>query len=104
VFGLFWGPLYAKARSQTKEIAGVYRKSAIFLTVQWLLYPLVWLIGAPGLEWIDSTVTTALFVIIPIISKAGFGFFNLTLLRNMEEQMHTKTSRQQRTSVRLGMG
>ncbi|MCU0354112.1 MAG: bacteriorhodopsin [Cytophagales bacterium] len=86
VLYLFWGPLYDKAKSQEGGITEVYRKSATFLTVQWLLYPVAWIIGTPGLGWLDSTTTTILFIILPIISKAGFAFFNLGLLRKMETE------------------
>jgi bacteriorhodopsin len=83
VLYLFWNPLMAKARSQGPEIERVYRKSALFLTIQWLAYPTVWALGSMGLDLLDSTTTTVLFIILPIISKAGFGFFNLMLLRQL---------------------
>lgn len=86
VLYLMWVPLQAKANQQGPEIAGVYRSSALFLTIQWLAYPLVWLIGKMGLDLLDATTTTILFIILPIISKAGFGFFNLTKLRALPEQ------------------
>jgi bacteriorhodopsin len=84
VLYIFWGPLLEKARLQNEDIIRVYRYSAAYLTFQWIAYPVVWLIGQPGLGWLSPTVSVALFIILPIISKAGFGFFNLFLLRNME--------------------
>jgi bacteriorhodopsin len=45
------------------------------------------MLGKPGLNIIDATTTTVLFIILPIISKAGFGFFNLLLLRNLPEEV-----------------
>jgi bacteriorhodopsin len=83
VLYLMWKPLKLKAESQNRFIAGVYRKSALFLTVQWLAYPLVWMIGSMGLQLLDATTTSILFIVLPVISKAGFGFFNLYLLRNL---------------------
>lgn len=83
VLYIFWNPLLAKARSQGPEIERVYRKSALFLTIQWLAYPTVWAIGSMGLDLLEKTTTTVLFIILPIISKAGFGFFNLFLLRRL---------------------
>ncbi|GAA4467740.1 bacteriorhodopsin [Nibrella saemangeumensis] len=87
VLWLFWGPLLEKAKSQDKAIEDVYRKSATYLTVQWLAYPLVWLIGTQGLGLLNTTATTTLFILLPIISKAGFGFFNLMLLRNLPDSV-----------------
>jgi bacteriorhodopsin len=87
VLWIFWGPLFKKAVAQGAAIKEVYRKSATFLTIQWLAYPMVWMLGKPGLNIIDATTTTVLFIILPIISKAGFGFFNLLLLRNLPEEV-----------------
>jgi bacteriorhodopsin len=83
VFYIFWGPLLKIAKAQGPGIERVYRASATFLTVQWLIYPTVWLIGAPGMEILSPFATTVLFLIVPIVSKAGFGFFNLIKLRNL---------------------
>lgn len=81
VLYMMWQPLRHKAESQNSHIARVYRKSALFLTIQWLAYPLVWMLGSMGLGLLDKTGTTVLFIILPIISKSGFAFFNLFLLR-----------------------
>lgn len=90
VFYIFWGPLYAIAKTQGEGIERVYKASAIFLTVQWLLYPLVWIIGQPGMKLIGPFATTVLFLILPLVSKAGFGFFNLTKLRSLDEAFKPK--------------
>ncbi|MBC5991948.1 bacteriorhodopsin [Pontibacter sp. SD6] len=83
MFYIFWNPLYAIAKTQGENITRVYRGSAMFLTIQWLLYPIVWLIGDTGMKVVSPFTTTVLFLIIPIVSKAGFGFFNLLKLRDL---------------------
>jgi bacteriorhodopsin len=83
VLRMFWGPLYDKAKSQGPAIEAVYRGSATFLTVQWLLYPLAWALGTPGIGLLDSFTTTALLILLPIVSKAGFAFYNLSKLRGL---------------------
>lgn len=85
VLYIFWGPLLRIAKTQGPNLEKVYRASAVFLTVQWILYPLVWLIGSMGMQLLDSFTTTVLFLILPVVSKAGFGFFNLIKLRNLPE-------------------
>ncbi|RIV20042.1 hypothetical protein DYU11_24335 [Fibrisoma montanum] len=65
-----------------------YRGSARFLTVQWVLYPLVWALGTPGAGYIDPFLTTVLLIGLPIISKAGFGFYNLSKLRNLSPEVY----------------
>jgi bacteriorhodopsin len=85
VLYIFWGPLLGIAKTQGRAIERVYTKSATFLSIQWVLYPLLWIIGQPGLQLIGSFWTTVGFLILPIISKAGFGFYNLGLLRNLQD-------------------
>jgi bacteriorhodopsin len=89
---LFWKPLYAIARSQDLPIQNAYRKSAIYLTVQWLLYPLVWALGSMGLRVFGTELTSILYIILPIVSKAGFGFFNLNLLRKLPPPANQRTN------------
>ena len=86
VLYMFWVPLYKLAKSQGEELETIYRKSAIFLTVQWILYPAVWFIGTMGIGLIDAFGTTVLYIILPVVSKAGFGFYNLSLLRGMNDK------------------
>jgi bacteriorhodopsin len=76
----------AIAETQGAGIVNVYKASAVYLTVQWILYPIVWILGQPGMQIFDSFTTTVLFLILPVISKAGFGFFNLIKLRNLDRQ------------------
>jgi bacteriorhodopsin len=90
VLYLMWQPLQQKANSQNRYIASVYRKSAFFLTIQWLAYPLVWAVGSMGLGLLDKTTTTVLFILLPIVSKSGFGFFNLFLLRAIPAEAKSK--------------
>ncbi len=49
VYRLMWKELYEKAKIQGPELTAAYRASAVYLSVQWLLYPLVWALGTPGL-------------------------------------------------------
>jgi bacteriorhodopsin len=88
VYRLMWKELYEKAKIQGPELTQAYKASAIFLSVQWLLYPLVWALGAPGLGLFGELLTSVLFIILPIVSKAGFAFFNLSKLRGLPDYLH----------------
>lgn len=88
VYRLMWKELYEKAKIQGPELTQAYKSSAIFLSVQWLLYPLVWALGAPGLGLFGPLLTSVLFIILPIVSKAGFAFFNLSKLRGLPDYLH----------------
>ena len=88
VFRLMWKELYAKAKIQGPELTAAYRASAVYLSVQWLLYPLVWALGSPGLALFSPLLTSVLFIILPIVSKAGFAFYNLSKLRALPDHLH----------------
>lgn len=92
VLRIFWGPLHEKAKSQGTAITNVYRGSAVFLTVQWLLYPTVWALGTPGLGLLSSFTTTALLILLPIVSKSGFAFYNLSKLRNLPQAVYEESA------------
>lgn len=88
VFRLMWNELYVKADEQGPELVHAYRGSAVFLSVQWLLYPLVWALGSPGLGLLDELTTSGLFILLPIVSKSGFAFYNLSKLRALPDRLH----------------
>ncbi len=88
VYRLMWKELYAKAKIQGPELTAAYRGSAIYLSIQWLLYPLVWVLGSTGLELFGPQLTTVLFIILPIVSKSGFSFYNLHKLRGLPNHLH----------------
>ncbi len=88
VYRLMWRELYEKAKIQGPELTAAYKASAIYLSVQWLLYPLVWALGSPGLGAFDPLLTSVLFIILPIVSKSGFAFYNLSKLRALPDHLH----------------
>ena len=88
VYRLMWRELYAKAKIQGPELTAAYKASAVFLSVQWLLYPTVWALGSPGLAIFDPLLTSVLFIILPIVSKSGFAFYNLSKLRALPDHLH----------------
>jgi bacteriorhodopsin len=82
---LIWVPLKAIADGQGPELAAIFRRVAGLLTVLWIGYPTVWLLGPSGLGVIGPIADTALFVFIPIVSKVVWSFVDLTSLRNLKD-------------------
>ena len=81
VFYLVWGPLRRVAAEANADLAGVYTKSAAYLSLFWIGYPTTWILGPSGIGLLSQEVDTALFVLLPVFSKVGFSLFDLTLLR-----------------------
>jgi bacteriorhodopsin len=78
---LIWVPLKAQADSQGPELGRIFRRAAGLLTVLWVAYPLVWLLGPSGLGLLSQTLDTLLFTLVPIVSKVGWSIVDLSSLR-----------------------
>ena len=83
ILWLIWGPVRAVSRNQDARVARAYDKVALFLTVLWLGYPTIWLLGPSGVGLLGRTTDTDLFVLLPIISKVGFSIYDLSELRKL---------------------
>ncbi|MFI6243173.1 bacteriorhodopsin [Micromonospora sp. NPDC050795] len=86
VFGLIWGPLRATAARQPAPMSRTFTQVALLLSVLWVGYPLIWILGPSGLELFGNTTDTALFVILPILSKVGWSAVDLGLLRRLSDR------------------
>lgn len=78
-----WGPVRAKTRGQGVELSSLYNRLLSYFTVLWIGYPIAWLIGPSGLGWINQTIETLLFCILPFFSKVGFSYLDLNGLRRL---------------------
>jgi bacteriorhodopsin len=78
-----WGPLRVKTRGQGMELSKLYDKLVTYFTVLWISYPVVWLLGPSGLGWLNQTVETFLFCVLPFFSKVGFSYLDLNGLRSL---------------------
>ena len=90
IFYLVWGPLRKIAKKQSSELYMSFKVLAGYLSVLWLGYPTVWLLGPSGLNQLQQSTDVALFVFLPIFSKVGFSLLDLYLLRRLYDQTHRK--------------
>ncbi|WP_207956138.1 bacteriorhodopsin [Rubrobacter marinus] len=70
--------LFAAARTQSPGVQQVFRTLAILTVVLWSLYPIVWLLGTEGFGTVGITTEVALFLVLDLSAKIGFGFLLLT--------------------------
>jgi bacteriorhodopsin len=59
-----------KSREQKLWLGG-------WITLFWVLYPVLWIIGTPGYEIVGPEITSLLFLIVPAISKIGLAVVDL---------------------------
>jgi bacteriorhodopsin len=77
--------LLAAARTQTPRVQQVFRTLAVLTVVLWSLYPIVWLLGTEGFGAVGVTAEVALFLVLDLLAKIGFGFLLLTNRQALSE-------------------
>ncbi|WP_145925824.1 bacteriorhodopsin [Bacillus weihaiensis] len=68
-----------------KQLSSHYTRTAAYLTVFWISYPTVWLLGPSGLGLAQATTELIAFIFLPIFSKVGFSILDLNGLRHLEK-------------------
>ncbi|MCT2536507.1 bacteriorhodopsin [Aquibacillus koreensis] len=80
---IIWYPLRQIATTSSEELGKHYTRTALYLTLFWIAYPTVWLLGPSGLGLTQSIVDLLAFIILPIFSKVGFSILDLAGLRRL---------------------
>lgn len=88
ILWLVWGPIRSIAQKQHQNLYRLYLFLATYLSVLWIGYPTVWLIGPSGLALVNQRIDTYLFVFLPIFSKVGFGLLDLIGLRKLNSPLN----------------
>jgi bacteriorhodopsin len=78
VLAAVWGPVRAAAAEQGGDVAALYTKLAGILTVLWIIYPILWLVGTEGTGIISLDLEVIVFTIIDLTAKVGFGILLVT--------------------------
>lgn len=72
-----YGPITASARAQPDGIERLYVRLRNLTAVLWSIYPLIWVLGPPGLNLLTATIGTTLVVYLDLVTKVGFGLIAL---------------------------
>ena len=56
----------------------LYGKLLIILTTLWFIYPVLWLLGSEGTGTISLNSEVAVFAVIDLLAKVGFGLVLVT--------------------------
>ncbi len=68
-----FGEVKSLAFSHNQRSAEVYTRLLTFLSVAWVCYPIVWLLGTSGYSVISLATETAVYAILDVSAKAVFG-------------------------------
>ena len=86
VLYLMYGEIKRQAIAHGKAAASVYTRLLAYLTVAWVLYPVVWIYGTPGFEIINKSTEAATFAILDVCAKAVFGVLVVTYVLKLENK------------------
>jgi len=73
VLALIYGPVRTIARQQSGSTPGLYETLLRLLTGLWFVYPVLWLLGTEGTGTIGLTAEIAVFAVVDLSAKVGFG-------------------------------
>lgn len=86
VLGVVWGPVRSMAAAAGGATASLYTKLLGILTVLWFIYPVLWLLGTEGSGSISLNSEVAVFAIIDLLAKVGFGLVLVTGAKNLPSE------------------
>lgn len=92
ILGLIWGPLRSAAEAEPVPESRGFRFLALWLTVLWIGYPLLWLFGTEGTGAIGTTSETFWFMVLDLLAKVGFGFAVLSTVRRTADASSSSSS------------
>ncbi|GAC1624451.1 MAG: bacteriorhodopsin [Vulcanimicrobiaceae bacterium] len=81
VLALLWGPIRLESRAQGRERA--YVRLVGVLTILWLQYPIVWLLGSEGIRTLPAGPETLWYTVLDVVAKVAFGLLSLATVANM---------------------
>lgn len=73
VYYVIYGGLREEADLQREDVRGTFMRNAAYLSVVWFVYPIVLLVDPEGLNLISSATSVALFTVIDLVAKVGYG-------------------------------
>ncbi|GAA3726461.1 hypothetical protein GCM10022225_04470 [Plantactinospora mayteni] len=86
VVALIWGPLRATAEAQPSAMASHFRLTALVLSVLWFCFPLVWILGPPGVGIVDAEASAVLFATLSALMKIGWSLLDIGRLRRLSDR------------------
>jgi len=93
VLGLLYSPVRSIVKAQSQATAPLYGTLLSALTVLWFIYPVLWLLGTEGAGTIGLTAEIAVFAVIDLTAKVGFGVLLVTRVAGLSRRVEAGSSR-----------
>jgi bacteriorhodopsin len=102
ILALIWGPLRSAAQEGNPEGGfGLFYTLASMLTVLWIIYPIVWLIGTEGFGIVSAPVEVFLYAVLDVLAKIAFAAILLGGIRSTEGGSQQSGGGRQRRAARV---
>ncbi len=93
VLALIYGPVRSIAKAQAGKTPALYETLLRMLTVLWFIYPVLWLLGTEGTGTIGLTTEIAVFAVIDLTAKVGFGLLLVSRVAAMSRRVDERSTR-----------
>lgn len=90
VLVVIWGPVRSAAAAQGGATAALYGRLLGILTVLWFIYPVLWILGTEGTATVSLNTEVAVFTVIDLLAKVGFGLVLVTGVRHLRAHRATE--------------
>ena len=85
VYYILFGAMKREAAARDSERRSAYGRNVVILSGLWLLYPVLVFFGPDGTYLWSATLTTALIVILDLVSKVVYGFISMGSSRKITD-------------------
>lgn len=87
--------LFGKLLSTVKAVGGkkltrLYTTLSLYLSVLWLAYPVVWLVGTTGQANISFLTENSYYTVLDLLAKVGFGFLLVWNVKKLSDHAKAK--------------
>lgn len=89
---LLVGPVSRRAAERPTGIESLFASLRNLTVVLWSVYPVIWLLGPPGLDLFTLTVDVMLIVYLDLLTKVGFGLIAMNASAVVESEFGTSLS------------
>ena len=88
--------LYVNIMKTVKSVGGaklskLYTTLAVYLSVLWLAYPVIWLLGTSGQGKVSFQTENAVYAVLDLLAKVGFGLLLVWNIKKLSDSANAKT-------------
>jgi len=92
VLALLYGPVRTIVKTQQGATPALYGTLLTMLTVLWFIYPVLWLLGTEGVGAIGLGAEVAVFAVIDLTAKVGFGLLLVSRVAALSKRVEGRRS------------